>query len=207
MITLFLDTSSSFLCIAVFKDNVLVKEVYEKLDTFLSKLALVKVKELLDSLKIQSNEVDEIICVNGPGSYTGLRVGVTIAKTYAWGLNKKLIPASSLFVMATSIKNRDYIVPIIDARRNCVFAAIFDNNYNIVMNEKYIAMEELLTEVNKLNGNYSFVSVDDFNNISVERYKPNLDNFIDNFKKVEADIHSFVPNYLKKTEAEEHLND
>ena len=207
MISLFLDTSSSYLSCAVIKDGKVLKNVFLLLEKDMSKYALSKIKEMLDSLNLQPNDVDEIICVNGPGSFTGLRVGVTIAKTFAWGLNKKLLAVSSLLAMATSIKNKDYIIPVIDARRDYLFAGIYDSNYNSILDDCYISKQDLLDIVGKLKGNYVFVSTTNIDGIETTSYLPDITNFMNNFKGQIITPHLLEPNYLKKTEAEEHLND
>lgn len=204
MTSLFLDTSSNYLTISVLKDNISLITRHEYLSKTLSRMALPYIKEVLDSLEIKPNDIDEIVCVNGPGSFTGLRVGVTISKTYAYSLNKKICGVSSLYTMATSIED-NYIIPIIDARHNHVYSAIYDKDYNIVMEECYISLEDLLERVNKLDKSYTFVSNDNFDFDST-LYEPNINNLFKYLKKNYVEVHSFVPTYLKKTEAEENLN-
>ena len=170
MISLFLDTSSSNLNVGVLKNKELLKEKHIHFEKDLSKYALNEIKELLDSLNLKPNDIDNIYCVNGPGSFTGLRIGVTIAKTFAWGLNKDLYKVSSLFAMASSITNSDYIIPLIDARRNYVFTAIYDKSYNVVMEEKYISKDKLLNEVNKLNGRVTYVTTTNIDGFDVKIY-------------------------------------
>lgn len=208
MISLFLDTSSSYFSACIAKDQSVLKSIYVYLEKDMSKYALFKVKEMMDELNLKPNDVDEIIVVNGPGSYTGLRVGVTIAKTYAWGLNKKLAKISSLYVMATSVKDSSYsyIVPVIDARRGFVFAGVYDKNYNIVMEDSYISIERLQEFVSKLDGKCIYVSRDDIKNLDTINYNPDLENLFNNLKIDYVEPHLLVPNYLKKTEAEENLN-
>lgn len=206
MISLFLDTSSSNLNVGVLKDKKLLKEKYIHFEKDLSKYALNEIKELLDSLSLKPNDIDNIYCVNGPGSFTGLRIGVTIAKTFAWGLNKDLYKVSSLFAMASSITNSDYIIPLIDARRNYVFAAIYDKNYNVIMEEKYISKEELFTKVNSLNGTKTYVATTNIDGVDAKIYEPDLNNLFKYLKDDKVSVHTFVPNYLKQTEAEENLN-
>lgn len=208
MISLFLDTSSSYFCACIAKDQFVLKSIYVYLEKDMSKYALVKVKEMMDELNLKPNDVDEIIVVNGPGSYTGLRVGVTIAKTYAWGLSKKLAKISSLYVMATSVKDSSYsyIVPVIDARRGFVFAGIYDKNYNIVMQDSYISIEKLQKFVSKLDGKCIYISREDVKNLDTINYNPDLENLFNNLKIDYVEPHLLVPNYLKKTEAEENLN-
>lgn len=206
MISLFLDTSSSYLNIGVLNDKKLLKEEYIYFEKDLSKYALNEIKKLLDSLNLKPNDIDNIYCVNGPGSFTGLRIGVTIAKTFAWGLNKNLYKLSSLFVMANSVSDSDYIIPLIDARRGFVFSAIYDKDYNEIMKETYISKEELLDKVNNLNGTKTFVSTMQIDGLDTFKYIPNLNNLFKNIKEEKVNPHEFVPNYLKQTEAEENLN-
>lgn len=203
MTSLFLDTSSNYLTISVLENDKELKIEHKYLEKSLSKLALISIKELLDSMNLKPNDIDEIICVNGPGSFTGLRVGVTIAKTYAYSLNKKLCGVSSLFTMATSIKD-NYIVPIISARHEYVYSAIYDKDYNIIMSERYISIENLMNKVNDLDKSYTFVSNDEFD-FKVTKYNPDINNLFRYLNKEYVNIHSFVPNYLKKTSAEENL--
>lgn len=203
MTSLFLDTSSNYLTISVLENDKELKTEHKYLEKSLSRLALISIKELLDSMNLKPNDIDEIICVNGPGSFTGLRVGVTIAKTYAYSLNKKLCGVSSLFTMATSI-NDNYIVPIISARHEHVYSAIYDKDYNIIMGECYISIEDLMKKVNDLDKSYTFVSNDDFD-FKVTKYNPNINTLFRYLNKEYVNIHSFVPNYLKKTSAEENL--
>ena len=206
MISLFLDTSSSYLSSAIYKDGKLLKSVFEYLEKDMSKYALLRVKEMMDSLLLKPNDIDNIVVVNGPGSYTGLRVGVTIAKTYAWGLNKKLFSVSSLLTMATSQKDKDYIVPIIDARRDFFFAGVYDKNYNTIMEDTYISRKDLEDFLSKLEGTYSFVSTTNIKDLETIKYIPDYENLFRNLKLNEEQPHLLVPNYLKKTEAEESLN-
>lgn len=207
MICLFLDTSSSYLSSAVIKNGVVLKEIFLLLEKDMSKYALFKIKEMLEELELVPNDIDKIICVNGPGSFTGLRVGVTIAKTFAWGLNKELSSVSSLFAMATSIKDKDYIVPVIDARRDYLFAGIYDKDYNNIMEDCYISKENLLNKVAKLDGDYCLVSTTDIKDVETIKYNPDITNLIINLKENMVSAHELVPNYLKSTEAEEKLND
>lgn len=205
MISLFLNTSSNFLNVSLVKDCNVLDEVYIKLDKDLSKETLVNIEKIISSNDLLPNDIDEIICVRGPGSFTGLRVGVTIAKTFAYFLNKKLYSVSNLFVMATSVSS-DIIVPIIDARRGYVYACVYDKDYNILMEEKYIKLDELKEYVSSLAKDFVYVSNDSFDDLDVSLYKPLTDNLYKHMDKRLEDAVSFIPNYLKKTEAEEKLN-
>ena len=206
MISLFLDTSSSYLTLAILKDGKELKSLYEYLDKDMSKETLNKIKIIMDSLNLKPNDVLNIIVVTGPGSYTGLRVGVTIAKTYAWGLHKNLYSVSSLKTLATTISLENiYIVPIIDARRGYFFAGIYDEEYNEVLKDTYIKYEDLKEKLDTLNKPYKFVTTSKVEGIESIIYKPNIENLFKHMKFDEVSPHTLVPNYLKKTEAEENL--
>lgn len=205
MISLFLNTASSRFNAAIAKDNKVLDSVVSYYEKDLSKDALLEITKLLDNNNLGANDVDEIICVRGPGSFTGLRIGVTIAKTFAYFLKKELYSVSSLDVMASSVSG-DVIVPLIDARRGYVYAAIYNKDYNILMNECYIKLDDLLDKVKVYSDDAVFVSLDEFSFETV-RYVPDMDKFFSlNFKRKENSM-TFVPEYLKRTEAEEKLND
>ncbi len=204
MISLFLNTASSRFNAAIAKDNKVLDSVVSYYEKDLSKDALLEITKLLDNNNLGANDVDEIICVRGPGSFTGLRIGVTIAKTFAYFLKKELYSVSSLDVMASSVSG-DVIVPLIDARRGYVYAAIYNKDYNILMNECYIKLDDLLDKVKVYSDDAVFVSLDEFSFETV-KYVPDMDKFFSlNFKRKENSM-TFVPEYLKRTEAEEKLN-
>ena len=130
---LFIDTASHNRIAAII-DNEQIKSLkIEQNGTDLSIRMLPLIKETIDEASILPNDVDEIYVVNGPGSFTGIRVGVTIAKVYAWTLNKKIIPLNELELMATTKFDGDLIVPYIDARRDYGYTAIYDKSLNIYM--------------------------------------------------------------------------
>ena len=155
MISLFLNTSVDFLSVAIVKDDVVLDSFYTKLNNDLSKITLSVIDDMLNRLSISKKDIERIVCVNGPGSFTGLRIGVTIAKVWAYSLNIDIVGVSSLYVLATGAEG-NYIVPIIDARRGYVYAGIYDKNYNVVMEDCYISLEELSNRVSELD---SFVYV------------------------------------------------
>ena len=205
MISLFLNTASSRFNAAVAKDNKVIDSVCTDYEKDLSKDALLEITKLLDKNGFSAKDIDEIISVRGPGSFTGLRIGVTIAKTFAYFLDKELYSVSSLDVMACSVSG-DVIVPLIDARRGYVYASIYDNDYNVLMDECYIKLDDLLEKAKSYSGDIVFVSLDDFD-FSTIKYVPDMDKFFRlNFKRKENSM-TFVPEYLKRTEAEEKLND
>ena len=87
---LYIDTSSSFLYSGIVSEGKLIASITEQMDNDLSRITLKRISEMFDEANLKPNDIDKIIVVNGPGSFTGIRVGITIAKTYAWGLNKDI---------------------------------------------------------------------------------------------------------------------
>ena len=199
MISLLIDTSTSNLTVSIINSDEVIYNYQETILSDMSSKLLPIIDNGLKENNLKLENIDKIFVVNGPGSFTGIRVGVTVAKTIAWALKKDIIPLSSLELMATTTSSKKYIVPMIDARRNNVFAGIYDNNLNCIKEDKLISIEE----ISNLNSDYEFVSYD---NIKLENViKPNIDvlKIINKHINDEGiNPHNLNPNYLKLTEAE-----
>jgi tRNA threonylcarbamoyladenosine biosynthesis protein TsaB len=102
------------------------------------------IKELLNKTGKKINDLDAVAVTIGPGSYTGLRVGLASAKGICYALNIPLITVSTLKVMASAAINTraDLLCPMIDARRMEVFAAIYNRSLDIVVPEQAIMLTE-----------------------------------------------------------------
>ena len=129
----------------------------------------------------------------GPGSYTGVRMAVTVCKMLSVFGNKNLYSISTLKLMASGYKGN--VLTRIDARRGNVFAGIYDKELNIIKEDKMVNLENLKKSIDS---NYTIVSYD-LNNVNIDVLK------IVNKHKNDLSInpHSVNPNYLKLTEAEE----
>jgi len=205
---LYLDTSSSFLYCAIVKKDECIGEIKLKLDKDLSSLALSQIHNLFITTSTKPEDIDKILVVNGPGSFTGIRVGLAITKTFAWGLNKKISTISSLEAMAVSNhENYDYVIPVIDARRGYVYSGIYDKEGNEILKGQYINLEVLKITVDNLPGSYMFISNDNINVLPLEKYDPDFMTIVNKYKtKEEINPHAVDALYLKLTEAEEKLN-
>ena len=90
------------------------------------------VMEAINLSGISKNNLDAIAISKGPGSYTGLRIGVSTAKGLCYALDKPLISISTLEALAHQVKTDiGLIVPMLDARRMEVYSAIFDSEYKL----------------------------------------------------------------------------
>lgn len=202
---LYIDTTSNYLYSCYSDNEQITGKIEEQLDKDLSVFTLSRIENMLNNNNVKPKDLDKIIVVNGPGSFTGIRIGVTIAKTMAYSLNKEITTISSLQAMkSSSRKNVDYYIPIIDARRNYVFASIYDRDDNIILQEQYINLEALKVAINNLPGEYTIITNNKFDLPNIEEYKPNFENIINRYKNNKAIIaHNVDPIYLKLTEAEE----
>lgn len=205
MRVLYIDTTTSYLYAGIVEDDNLLIEEQKDYGKDLSSVVLKRISEMLDSVCLKPNDIDKIIVVNGPGSYTGIRIGVTIAKTFAYSLKKDITTISSLQAMAVSSrKDTMYKVPIIDARRGYCYGAIYDDDGNAILKEQYINTDTLHLALDNLPGDYTVIG----SCLGVtEEYNPNILKIVNTFKNKEnINPHSVNPIYLKLTEAEEKKN-
>ena len=204
MKSLIVDTATSYLTIYLYEDEELKYALNEDYGKKLSVTFLPKLKEALTSLNWQIRDLNRIYVSVGPGSFTGIRIGLTDMKTIAWALNIPIWPISSLELMASGFDN-DFIVPLIDARNDNVYAAVYDKDLNIVLEEKFYSLAEL--KQNIATKELVFTSYDTFD---FKVQKPKIDGLkiirkYQNLKPVNP--HTLKPNYLKLTAAEVNLKE
>jgi tRNA threonylcarbamoyladenosine biosynthesis protein TsaB len=128
-----LETATTVCSVALAKDGVIAacKQLDER--NIHAEVITVFIEELIASAAIQFNDLDAIAVSCGPGSYTGLRIGISTAKGLCFGLGKPLIAIETLEAMAHGIIARDLykdilLCPMIDARRMEVYTALFDTS-------------------------------------------------------------------------------
>jgi len=142
-----IETSGEICSVALSEDDkcLLMKESREK-NSHSAKLAVLT-DELLKEINISPEKLDSIAVSKGPGSYTGLRIGVSFAKGLCYALNKSLIAIDTLLVNAQNLKlkrNMDddaLICPMTDARRMEVYTALFDNNLNEIKQTQALILD------------------------------------------------------------------
>lgn len=201
---LYIDTSSSYLYTAIVEDDKTIAEIKTEFGQSLSEVALPEIVSMFEKNNLKASDIDKIIVVNGPGSFTGIRIGITIAKVYAWSLKIPITTIYSLEAMAISSENKIIHVPIINARRGYVFAAIYDEKYKELLKPQHIKIVDLKEKLSKYE-NYEIITNDEFDDFeNTEQYNPNILKIVSIFKDKEAiNPHAINPEYLKLTEAEE----
>lgn len=222
MIWLGIDTSNTPLSIALVKDGEVLIEESATLPVTHSLRAMPVIEELLAKAELTPQAIDRIAVSEGPGSYTGVRIGVTIAKTLAWTLEKPLVGISSLKTLAANVQLfPHFICPIVDARRNNVYSGVyrFDQGKLIaVMDDGHYSLDELLSFLKEQSAPVLFVGKDTILHrpVIAERLGelasfaslsfnvPRASALIDLAMREEklAEVHTFVPEYRRLAEAE-----
>lgn len=170
MIWLGIETSNSPLSIAIVKDGQVLVEIVENVKLTHSVTAMPTIQELFHKAKMKPMDIDAIAVSEGPGSYTGIRIGVTIAKTLAWTLKKPLVGVSSLKVLAANGELFNGIIcSLFDARRQNVYVGVYQGtDLETVMEERHTSIDDLLGQLQSLNKPVLFIGSD------VENFKEKI---------------------------------
>lgn len=196
MITLFINTCTDNVCLALLKDKKILSVHEQIYNRDMSKHLLFQLNKLFDDENLKINSLNNIVCAVGPGSFTGIRMGVTVTKTLAYALSIPVYPISSLQVMASD--SNAIAVPMIDARRDFVYGAIIDEDLNYLKKDTYILKCDLFNEASK----YKIVKIDEQN------YKVNVEKVVIKALSYQPLTgHQLKPIYLKETQAERELNE
>lgn len=124
-----IDTTTKFLSLGIYVDG----RIYEynlELGQKLSALLAVIIKKALGALELEAAGLDYFACGLGPGSFTGMRVGLATMKGLSWALRKPLIGVSTLDILATNAGPgaKHQIVPVIDAKRGLIYSCFYKNS-------------------------------------------------------------------------------
>lgn len=186
MIVLSMDSSSLVTTVALLRDEHILGEITINFKREHSVILMEKVEELLNDCEVDISEVDGFIVSKGPGSFTGLRIGMATVKGLSIGSNKPYVSISSLDALAYSLVNfNGLICPIMDALRDSVFTCIYkgeDGCLSKVIDYSALSLEELVIEIKNRGENVIFTGDGVYKH--KEYLKENLPNAI------------FAPNHL-----------
>ena len=143
MITILLDSSNTNLSVGIAKDNLLLESISYEAWQQQSEHMIPELSKLLEKYGVNKNDIEEVVVAMGPGSYTGVRIAITIAKTIAVALNTKLYPVSSLRVL------KDGDVPsvcLINARSGRSYFGVFKGN-DIIIGDRIMKNDEVLAYI------------------------------------------------------------
>ncbi len=208
MISLFIDTSFVNVSISIIKDNKILSLIQKEIPNMHSVYTTKFIKDALNEAKIDANDIDNIFVVNGPGSFTGVRIGVTIAKTYGYLINKDITPVSSLKSLAISSGHNGVILSMVPANKSNYYVGIYDSKLDDIVPEQFMSKDKIVELINKYD---PYIVSNDMNVIGVHKVnKQELDilkivNYYNDKEKV--NYYKLVPNYLKLPQALEAKND
>lgn len=209
MICLFFDTSSDLLKVSLIKDNKIIfdKELHTKNDH--SSYLVPTIDEAFKSNNIDFKELDEIIVGNGPGSFTGTRISIAVAKTYAFSFNIPVYMISSLEELIYDNDEYDFYVPIIEEKKENLYFSIFDKDKKRVMDDTYSSTEYMYKKLEELDGKILLISLSDKEYEKYDTVKASI-NALNIMKNIDVNNekvnpHLLKPNYIKKIEAEAKL--
>ena len=218
------DTSNQPLTVAVVEDQTILSEQLINVKRNHSLQLMPAIEEALKQANSTLTEIDRIAVANGPGSYTGLRIAVTVAKSLAWAQKIELVGISSLKVLAAnslSMSNH-YIVPVIDARRQNIYTGLYQRDalgkLVEVTADVHIESGDYAKQLAELDGTFELIGLDA--PAFYETFKAKLADRvvlatpIENPPRASAlaflaqeddvvPVHDLVPSYLKLAEAEE----
>jgi tRNA threonylcarbamoyladenosine biosynthesis protein TsaB len=195
MTRLIMDSSTNYLYIALIKDDIEVWKYLQKGNNDHSEKLSVLLKLMLEETKMNVANIDEIVVGKGPGSYTGVRVSMTIAKVFAWAKQIRLFTYSALDLIASSKLKKDGIFLIkLDARRGNSFFKVLQFHHGTattLIEDSFMNNEEITQMMNE---HYP-------NAIVIEQ----IDESSFDFKTLETlnliyevkDIYGLVPNYVR----------
>lgn len=163
MIWLGIDTANTPLAIALVKDGQVIAEEVANVKLNHSGGAMPAIDRLFTRAQMKPADLQAIAVSEGPGSYTGVRIGVTIAKTLAWTLNIPIVGVSSLKVLAANVPYFPHtICSIMDARRQNVYAGAYAGEHALeaVIEDGHYELDQLLNQLEALNQPILFVGHD-----------------------------------------------
>lgn len=215
MKTLFIDSSKEKLTVAIANSNklILVSNVnsYYKHSNFLMK----EIINVLNRSNLTIDDIDNIVVLNGPGSFTGVRVGVTVAKTLAWALNKKIYTLTTLEALSLQDNSQNIISVIKDKENSGYIGVYFDN----LKEENYYFIQDFKKLINDRKFTLVCYEKNEFINNLHDELKKNNDvtvKIIDDYDYLKVitkalngspvNPHMAKPIYLKKIDAEKNKN-
>lgn len=190
MKTLILDTSSDYLYLFLTNEKENYEVILEGKNNHSEKL-IPLIEEGLTKLSMEVKDLDRIICGIGPGSYTGLRVGLTVCKIFSWTFNIPLFTISSLNILGSGYFEKDGEYAVLNiAKKNYVygkFIEVVNGKIKEVSSDEFALREEFLNKVTS-----------DMILIKEDAFKFSSEMIIKMAQNKVSDIHSVVPNYLRK---------
>lgn len=187
-----MDTSNWALAVSVMDEGAFIAEFNTNVPKNHSLRLMPAIELLLEQVEITPKQLAGIAVAHGPGSYTGVRIGLTTAKTMAWALKLPIIGVSSLQVIAQNrVDFQGLIVPMFDARREQVFAGMYtyDAKQEMVVPhvaDRLLLVQDLIEELQEQDAPCLFIGE------AVKKYRDSIEQRLGS-KAVFAQEHEFPP--------------
>ena len=141
-----IDTSSSICSVCLAEDGHVIAERNEMGDNKHASMLTSLIRELLKECNIRLGDLSAVALSSGPGSYTGLRIGASVAKGICYGLGKPLISVSTLKGLAHTMSTihpdpNGIYIPMLDARRDDVYMAIYDADNCLLEKDSFATVD------------------------------------------------------------------
>ena len=143
MITVLLDSSNTNLSVGIAKDNLLLEYISYEAWQRQSEYMIVELNKLLEKHNIKKEDIKEVIVAKGPGSYTGVRIAITIAKTIAVALDAKLYAVSSLRVQKDGVRPS---ICLINARSGRSYVGVYEDQ-KILLDDCIMKNDEVINYI------------------------------------------------------------
>lgn len=156
MLLLCFETSAKAGSVALFDETALLGESYQLTDLTHSQTLMVMAQDLIRQCRRTPAEITHVAVAAGPGSFTGVRIGVAAAKGFAWGAELPCYGVSTLEAMALGLGlHEGYLCAAMDARRSQVYNALFkveNGEMTRICEDRAISLADLGQELEKLDG-------------------------------------------------------
>lgn len=155
-----IESSAKAASAAVCDEGNLISQYWQNSGLTHSRTLLRMTEDMLINLELTMQDIDLVAVAKGPGSFTGIRIGIAAAKGLAWGADKPVCGVSTLEAMAYHLKDRDGIIcPVMDARRGQVYNALFSGGDvpARLTEDRAISLQELISQVKKDKGTYYLI--------------------------------------------------
>lgn len=207
MITLFIDTSSSDVSIAILKENTLISSITKTIPNQHSVYTVSFIDQVIRQAQLTPKDIQRIMVVTGPGSFTGVRIGVTIAKVYAYLNHIDIIEVSSLKMRALS-RIHQYCLSLIDAHHNNYYLGLYNEQNEEVIPEQFASKEKVLEIIKKYQPTLISDEEITLEGNTIPKQTLDLETICSYYQsKSASNPHLVVPNYLKLPQALEEKHD
>ncbi len=173
-----MDTTAKVSTVSIVNEDRIIAEYSINLNFTHSQTIMPMCEEILKTTQTQLSEIDAFAVCTGPGSFTGLRIGISAVKGMAYALNKPCIAVSTLDALSRNVLDFDGIICcVMDARCNQVYNAIYENQNGIlekITEDRAIILDDLLEELKLLKKN--IILVGDGADLCYNKFKDVLSN-------------------------------